>query len=342
LAENKRILFLYTELAEYVVSCIRKAATTEGLEIKVVHWRVNKEAPFNFDFPSNVEFIQKDSISRLQLLELVKNFNPHTIISSGWIDKDYMKICSLYFHKCTTVLALDNHWTGSLKQRLLSLVSPFFLKKMFKKAWVPGELQAAYARRLGYDEVAYNFYAPDISYFTSFANKTTVPHRFIFIGRYLTHKGIFDLWEAFIDIKKQHENDWELWCLGTGDKFNERIEHPSIKHFGFIQPNELDEYLKNTGVYVLPSHFEPWGVAVHEMAAAGFPLLLSDAVGSHCTFLKNDNGFLFASTYKDSLKEAMLKVIKTSDEELLKMGNRSVVYANQITQDIWVNTLLKF
>jgi glycosyltransferase involved in cell wall biosynthesis len=213
---------------------------------------------------------------------------------------------------------------------------------MFKKVWVPGELQAAYARRLGYDEVAYNFYAPDISYFTSFANKTTVPHRFIFIGRYLTHKGIFDLWEAFIDIKKQHENDWELWCLGTGDKFNERIEHPSIKHFGFIQPNELDEYLKNTGVYVLPSHFEPWGVAVHEMAAAGFPLLLSNAVGSHRTFLKNDNGFLFASTYKDSLKEAMLKVIKTSDEELLKMGKRSVVYANQITQDIWVNTLLKF
>ena len=39
--------------------------------------------------------------------------------------------------------------------------------------------------------------------------------------------------------------------------------------------------LQGCGVYILPSHFEPWGVSVHEMGVAGFPMLaLPDAIGA--------------------------------------------------------------
>lgn len=341
---KKNIVFLYTELAEYFISCISKASENPNLNILVIHWSINKEAPFHFTFPKNVQFIDKSKVSKQVLFDTVVNFNPQTIISSGWIDKDYLKICSLYFHKCTTVLALDNSWNGSLKQKLLSFISPFFLKKTFKKVWVPSDSQKKYAQKLGYkdENIFLNFYAPDTTFYNSFSEKSSIPHVFLYIGRYVKHKGIFELWNAFIELKNEHPNDWKLFCVGTGDEFENRIEHSDIKHFGFIQPKDLGKVLSNSGVYVLPSIFEPWGVVVHEMAAAGFPLLLSDAVGSKEAFLSNENGFEFKSGSKDAIKEVLLKVIKLSKEELKRMSLKSVECSKKINQQMWVETLLKF
>ncbi|MFP5470301.1 MAG: glycosyltransferase [Bacteroidia bacterium] len=340
---KKNIVFLYTELAEYFISCVAKASTNTRLNILVIHWPINKEAPFSFSFPENVQFIDKSKISRQVLFDTIVNFNPQTIISSGWIDKDYLKICSLYFHKCTTVLALDNSWNGSLKQKLLIFFSPLFLKKTFKKVWAPGTSQKKYAEKLSFkkENIFENFYAPDISFYQSFSQKNTIPHVFLYVGRYVKHKGIFELWNAFIELKKEYPNSWELYCVGTGEEFENKLEHEDIKHFGFIQPKNLGEILTNSGVYILPSTFEPWGVVVHEMAAAGFPLLLSDAVGSKEIFLSQDNGFEFKPASKDAIKEAMKKIIQTSDEDLLKMSQKSVEYSKKITQEMWVDTLVK-
>ena len=47
-----------------------------------------------------------------------------------------------------------------------------------------------------------------------------------------------------------------------------------------MQPEDLLAFMSTGKAFVLPSTFEPWGVAVHEFAAAGYPLILSDAVGA--------------------------------------------------------------
>jgi len=343
MSEKKNILFLYTELAEYFISCIANASKNEHLNILVIHWSVNKEAPFSFSLPERVRFIDKSKITKQELFDAIQKFNPQTIISSGWMDKDYLKICSLYSQKSTTVLALDNAWSGSLKQKLLSFLSPLFLKKTFKKVWVPGNVQKKYAQKLGFkdENIFLNFYAPDTTFYNSFSNKAIIPHVFLYIGRYVKHKGIFDLWSAFTELKKEYPNDWKLYCVGTGEEFENRVEHTYIKHFGFIQPKNLGDVLTNSGVYILPSTFEPWGVVVHEMAAAGFPLLLSDVVGSKEVFLSKENGFEFKSGSKDAIKEVLLKVIKMSEVELKNMSQKSVEYSKKITQKMWIETLEK-
>lgn len=48
----------------------------------------------------------------------------------------------------------------------------------------------------------------------------------------------------------------------------------------------MTNLMKQCGVFILPSRIEPWGVVVHEFSAAGFPLLLSDQVGSAESFWK--------------------------------------------------------
>ena len=59
-----RILFLYSELADYFLSCaeeLRKETTIDAL--KIIHWDVNEEAPFNFDEYSSLDLQAKTTYS---------------------------------------------------------------------------------------------------------------------------------------------------------------------------------------------------------------------------------------------------------------------------------------
>jgi glycosyltransferase involved in cell wall biosynthesis len=228
------------------------------------------------------------------------------------------------------------------------MVSPFKILNHFSHCWVPGSLQYEYALRLGFkkDQIATGAYSCDIDLFHDqyIANvagkKKQFPKRFIYVGRYVEHKGIKDLWNAFIDLQNEDPNDWELWCIGTGDI--EPIKHQKIKHFGFVQPADLFKYIKETGVFVLPSHFEPWGVVVHEFAAAGFPIICSIEVGARVVFVEqNINGYIYKAGNIGDLKKQLKKIIELNDKDLLQMGEKSVEKAQQITPKIWSETLMK-
>jgi glycosyltransferase involved in cell wall biosynthesis len=345
------ILFLYSELAGYSIACMKKVIELyPNVKIIVIRWPVNKEAPFQFDFGA-IEVHEKNTFSEEQLITFVKEINPTLIVCSGWMDKTYVKICQIYKGKIPTVLTLDNHWRGDLKQRLAQVLSPFFIKSRFSHAWVPGEKQYVYAKKLGFkgDKVKKGFYSADVDLFINYRNRLKTetdnhfPKRLLYVGRYVKHKGIFDLWKAFIELQVEQPNDWELWCVGTGDQWGNRVEHPKIKHLGFLQPNEFDEVINQTSVYVLPSHFEPWGVSLHEFVSAGYPVICSHEVGSSEQFLKNyENGYLFSTGDISQLKSAMLKVMKLNNESFSKMQIKSIELSQTNTPFTWAKTLMDF
>ena len=244
-------------------------------------------------------------------------------------------------------MTCDTHWNGGFKQLIAMAISRFTLLNIFSHAWVPGQIQKQYVLNLGFKETAIQtgFYSCDLKHFESIyqSQKTKkqqqFPKRFLFVGRYYEFKGIKELWQAFIELQTEQSNEWELWCLGIGDI--EPIVHPKIKHFGFVQPKDLATYTLQTGVFILPSKFEPWGVVVHEFAASGFPLLLSNQVGAKEQFLQETkNGFEFKSKSVSDLKAALKKIISLSDHQLLDMSSHSTVLAKTISQTSWVNSLL--
>jgi glycosyltransferase involved in cell wall biosynthesis len=215
---------------------------------------------------------------------------------------------------------------------------------------VPGKPQRQFAKKLGYksSEISEGFYSADVDLFSSYFEKakeskmSNFPKRFIYVGRYVKHKGIFDMWNAFIELQKEQPNDWELWCIGTGDEFDNKIEHGKIKHFGFVQPENFLEYIEKTGVYILPSYVEPWGVSLHEFAAAGFPLVCSDKIGASEKFIKKGkNGYVFPAGDIEAIKDAFRKVIDLSENELLDMQKKSIELSLLITPKKWANTLMK-
>lgn len=340
-----KFLFLYTEIAEYFLACC-KELSNHG-EVHIIRWPINKEAPFKFQENNQLKIYSKSDYDFTQLKQLVANINPDAIICSGWIDKDYLKITKDYFEKIPTIMTCDTHWNGSLKQRLATVISRFTLLNIFSHAWVPGQIQKQYVLNLGFKEknIQTSFYSCDLSHFENIyqlqkaEKQLHFPKRFLYVGRYYEFKGVKELWQAFVEFQTEQPNEWELWCLGIGDV--EPINHPKIKHFGFVQPKDLAGYTSQTGVFILPSRFEPWGVVVHEFAASGFPLLLSDQIGAKEQFLKvGENGFEFKAQNSDDIKLTLKKIVNASEAELKAMSSYSNTLSKNISPNKWVNNLL--
>jgi glycosyltransferase involved in cell wall biosynthesis len=343
-----KVVFLYTEIADYFLKCLE--ACGSDFQFLVIHWPINKEAPFQFQTPDNTKLVNKAGFSKLELLELIQAFQPQLICCSGWIDKDYIAIVrKLKSLKTKTCISLDNHWNNSIKQKIATIISRFTIIKYFDFAWVPGVIQKQYALKLGFKEtqIQLGYYCADTSLFSAVyenrkavLNSDHIPKVILFVGRYIAHKGIYDLWKAFIKLKNEVPNDWELWCIGTGAEWENRIEHPSIKHFGFKQPNELLPYLMQSSVYVLPSHFEPWGVSVHEMALSGFPLILSNKVGASEKFLVNvENGYTFNIQQENSLYNQLAQVIQMQPKTIQIMSEKSHLIGLSLTHSDWKKTI---
>lgn len=343
------VLFLYTEMAAYTEVCFRALAREAA--VHAVRYPLNAEAPFRFSEIENCTYYDRPRYKDADLLELCKNIRPDILIISGWTDRGYMEAAQYFKGKIPTVLSMDNYWLGTLKQYALRLVSALYLKRIFSHVWVPGRPQMEYAQKLGFAarQVVPGFYSGDVAlysrlYDSSKALKSVCfPRRFIYVGRYVAFKNMQMMCEAFIEATGGQPAEWELWCAGTGELWNRRMKHPQIRHLGFVQPGDMAGYVAQAGVFVLPSIVENWGVAVHEFAAAGFPLICSKGVGAASEFLReNKNGFIFDPGKHNELKRIFNRVMLLPPEELNRMGEASHELARKITPETWAATAVSF
>jgi len=340
-----KILFLYTELAGYTVNCLNEAIrTNKNIEIHVIRWTLNKEAPFEFKFSKRLKVKEKNKIN---LLNYYNDIKPTHVICSGWSDKEYIHLIKTIKDKSKKILMFDNYWEGTIKQYIGRIILPFTITKHFDYCWLPGEIQEKYAKKIGFKEeqIFLGFYATDLSPFTkAFSQNLSekrrkFPKKFLYVGRYLKLKGILDLYQAFILFSKNNL-EWELHCVGNGNLFESRIKHPKIFHHGFIQPEDLPKITKCTGVFIMPSHYDHWGMAVQEFAAAGYPLICSDRVGANCSFLKeNRNGYIFKAKNVNSLLNAMNKIANLHDDKLFEFSLKSNELSKLYNTDTWNKTL---
>jgi len=341
-----KLVVLYEELSEYFLVCLNRFQEKYNAEVYIICKKLNKEAPFIFSLFNNIFIDDRDNFSTGDLVSKINQIAPDILFCGGWSYKPYLLVAKRLKNSIPTILAFDNKWNNSLKQKILSVIFRKYFKKRFSSCWVPGRRQKKFAEKLGFPEndIYVNAYSADVDrFYIAYQNfisnkKKQYPKRFIYFGRYIASKGINDLWKAFIEIQNETPNEWELWCFGAGEI--QPIIHPKIKHFGFIQSRDIEKYLSNASVFILPSHFEPWGVAVHEFASAGFPLLLSDEIGASEDFLKDGiNGFVFQSGNISELKERIQKITSLTNEELFIMGESSIGFSKKNTPDIWANTL---
>lgn len=345
-----RILVLYTEIMGYSENMLSYLSLTYDADITVVCQDQNKNTPY---FPNNqkkISYLGLSGFNRKSLVDLFYKTSPDLIFVSGWQNKNYLAVARIAKKAGIPVVSgMDNQWRGTLRQHLACCLSLFLIHRYFEYIHVAGRLQYEYAIKLGFrrKKILMNLYSADIKLFADQyricqeAKSVKYPHRFVFVGRLHENKGIDVLLEAWVALGKQVKHDWELLIIGDGPLEGRFSAAERVIYKSFMQPEDLAGEIASAGVFVLPSRKEPWGVVIHEFAAAGLPLILSDACGAANEFLIDGyNGWLFQSENATSLGEVLKKVVSASDKSLERMGRQSSDLSHRITPAISAASLL--
>ncbi|MFN8777023.1 MAG: glycosyltransferase family 4 protein [Flavobacteriales bacterium] len=343
-----RILFLYRELAGYMVSCMNHLCSTRQVEADVVAYPVNPEAPFEFEFAPGVKICPRHELDEDSLQSMVRQRSYNLIFCGGWSDPAYLRLVKQFPDVCS-VLAFDKQWHGSLRDYAAAIYLRSRIVRHFDYAFVPGLEQFRFARAMGFqaNQVAEGLYCCDQGVFEAAytrrlsAAASQGPRRIWFSGRYISAKCVEEMQREMAILLDQYLPEWELHCVGTGALFSQRLAHPRIIHHGFVQPEELGLLIDEGEINILPSRFEPWALSVHEFATAGYALIVSDRVGARTAFVEEGvNGLIFPSGNWPAFREAVLKLCKADRDQLRRMGSRSHALASCISQESWSESIM--
>lgn len=340
-----KILYLYSELMGYQIPVLKEYATKYNAEVHVVHWDKKNLTPYKPLQISGVSYYLRSSFNGEKLNKFITKLEPDITFVSGWMDFLYLRAVYLIRNRGGLVVCgFDSIWYKTIKQKLASFVFPLLKKLFYTHAWVTGPLQFEYAKRLSFknEEIIYNCYSADTEIFNKAyldskkQKEEKYPHKFLFVGRFENVKGIDNLIDAWSNIKKSKKaKDWELTLIGNGSLGKKISKSKDFKTINFLQPEDLVSEIKNYGCFILPSIFEPWAVVIHEFVTAGFPIICSDICGASPVFVINSyNGYTFKARSSKDLEEKMLKIINSSDKELIQKSYRSNSLGKKITPEI--------
>ena len=346
-----RVAILWTRLSGYLNSCLKELASREGVELFVVYEAPEQHAPFSddqYEWLTN-SFMWRSSPDPMELEARLRAFGPEVLVFSGWHVPGYRRITKERANRCWRVMVIDNCWMATLKQRFGVLISPWYILPLADAIWVPGERQAAFARRLGFDESAILWGllscdqpAFEMVHLARVADRRPVPRSFLFMGRFVSEKGVDLLVKAYESYRENSIDPWPLICCGAGPLGYRLGGKPGIHVEGFVQPDFLRDQLALAGCLILPSTFEPWAVAVHEASSAGLLILASEAVGAAVHLVQsNYNGYLFGSYDAEGLAARMSHVSNLTEARLDAMSRASHLLSKQFSPARWADTLLE-
>lgn len=152
----------------------------------------------------------------------------------------------------------------------------------------------------------------------------------IFVGRISRDKGIFDLIQSWKEILKIVKGS-RLVIIGSGPDTHEleRIIKDSglgknILFKGLCSNEELFQLMKSSKIFILPSMFEGWGMAIAEALACGLPVVCYDISALREVFGACKSVFLVPFKNIDKLTSTILKVINMDTEKLAKISKEYV------------------
>ena len=333
------ILYLYTELMGYNLPVLECLVKNYQAKVDVVHWTQNKLTPYTPSVGPGITLHDRSAFSADSLVEFAERLKPDLVYISGWQDKGYLPVAArLKSLGAKVVMGLDSQWTGSLRQELgAQVIRHWYKKRYYHFAWVPGPLQFEYAKHVGFQntEIITNLLSGNTALFAqaqqSLSNEKAkqYPKQFFYAGRYAEAKGVDLLVEAYQIYKDKYHGAWGLTCIGNGPLLNALKQTQGVTVKDFASQETLTQQACESGAFILPSRYEPWGVVVHEFATAGLPLILSEHVGARHQFLVSGlNGYTFRDNSAEDLAFRMYSLASLDQKSLIAMGYASVALAS--------------
>ena len=342
---------LWTALSGYLNACLKELAGREGVELFVSHNAPDKNAPYAQEqfgwIAQRYTWRNRPEVEPLQ--QRLEQFQPEIMVIAGWHIPAYRKLARLFRQRSWRVMIMDNPWRGTVRQRIGSITARLYVKPIADAVWLPGERQSVFAQRLSFgpNEILRGSFscdqpAFDAVYRQRIVEGRTLPHAFLFVGRFVPAKGVKTLVEAYARYRAENAAPWPLICCGAGPLQALLEGQPGIEVAGFIQPEQMASVFASAACLVLPSEFEPWALVVHEATSAGLLVLASERVGAAVHLVQPGyNGFVFAGNDVKTLAEQMRRVSAKDDRNLEQMSEASHTLSLQYSPRRWADTLLE-
>jgi hypothetical protein len=145
-----RVAILWKQLSGYA-SASFAALQRQGADLMVVHRAATDDAPFD-DRALTLDcagHTWSQAPDETRLASELEQFRPDALLVISWDVGAYRRISRSLRGRTLRVLCMDNSWLGTPKQWAGRLASPAVIRPCYDVAFLPGERQAANARRLG-------------------------------------------------------------------------------------------------------------------------------------------------------------------------------------------------
>lgn len=291
-----------------------------------------------------------EGVDYTQLTLHIQQFNPDVIYVVGWRAQLSRWIATSPLFKHTPrILIFDLPFAWTMKKIIAPIVLRPYLKH-FCGCFVPGAKAAQYARWLGFKDgaglgwVERKLFCANIKKFSKCVEQRAMlqhyPRQFLYVGRYVHEKGIDILIEAYQSyceqVRKEGDSPWGLTFCGMGP-LGHLLQHvQEVTDIGFQQPDALPRIFAQHGAFVLASRHEPWGVVLAEAAAAGLPIICTEACGASEDVIEK-NGIICKTGCSRDVAKAMYDLHTMTDQARIAMGNQGLALAEQYSCEKWAS-----
>ena len=142
------------------------------------------------------------------------------------------------------------------------------------------------------------------------------PISLLCVGSVIPRKGHQDLIEALVQLS---HHDWKLTCVGNTDfdpqlfqKIRQSVAEKELQDrvifTGPLEPSALEQAYTQAHLFVLPSHYEGYGMAYAEAIVRGIPVIATTA-GAIPQTVPKDCGILVKPGIVETLSEAIETMI---------------------------------
>lgn len=335
------IVITWMGLTQYGARCVGSFVKHVGDTVRVVQLPAKRFAQGNLESLTGTDIINVNADDSRSVLEIVGEM-PEVFVLAGWAAPAFVRWArEVKASGGKVIMATDEAFVDrSFRQFVRKWRYLLKFDSLFDRVFVCGAggvKQFVDYYGLPSYKVFTGCYASDPSLFFNGPPLKNRDKKFLYVGRFDENKNVLPMCEAFKRVHARHP-DWELEICGSGPLVKEvgrlagienwtgkTIEHGNgLLLTGFIDNSKLGEKYRSARVFILGSFSDKWGVVVHEAAASGCLLLLSDHVGAHYDFAREENSALFRPDSIDEFEVAMEKLVNMMDSQLVRAQETSV------------------
>lgn len=347
-----RILYLYCEVMPYNVAALKAAVEMNSrLVIDVFSWGAQKKlTSYNPENIDRVNYFSEEKYSYEDLLLRFQKYKYDLIYICNRRESKYLKLALVAKKNNIIVIGQsDEQFYGTFRQKIKWLLSRYIYHRYFDYMFVPGYFQYEFMRYLGFkkEQILIGAYTANVKLFDNYFKVSNLyledPLKLLYVGRLEDEKGLIFALEVIKKFNETNDKMITIKIVGDGSLKSQILNYNFVEIHPFKSQIEIIEFLKKTTFFLLPSHYEPWGVVLHEMTAAGIPIICSDQCGARSAFvIDNYNGFVYQNNSEEGFLATLMKASALDKIRLSEFSTRSNQLSKTVTPELWASIIDNF